>query len=107
MEHNHDIKPDDELQLNNFTKITDNKSEHEHSEDDGHDHGGEESAGWKAHCDLLLALAILAILLTLEYGFKISLLNTLSLIVNAIAWLLAGSKVADLAFRKLKCGGGF
>ena len=104
MEHNHDTKQEDELQLDNLTKITDDKSEHEHSADDGHDHGGEESAGWKAHWDLLLALAILAILLTLEYGFKIKLPNIPSLIINAIAWLLAGRKVADLAFRKSKRG---
>ncbi|RZL10015.1 MAG: cadmium-translocating P-type ATPase, partial [Pedobacter sp.] len=60
--------------------------------------------GWKAHWDLLLALAILVVLLTLEYGFKITLPNIPSLIVNAIAWLLAGRKVADLAFRKSKRG---
>ena len=42
----------------------------------GHNHGGiEKNAGWKAHWDLLLALAILGILLTLEYGFKITLPN--------------------------------
>ena len=104
MEHNHDTKQENELQLDNLTKITDDKAEHEHSEDDGHDHGGEESAGWKAHWDLLLALAILVILLTLEYGFKIKIPNIPSLIINAIAWLLAGRKVADLAFRKSKRG---
>jgi Cd2+/Zn2+-exporting ATPase len=114
MAHNQDIKQNDDLQLDNLTKITDDKSapkhsandghDHEHDEEDGHDHGGEASAGWKAHWDLLLALAILAILLTLEYGFKITLPNISSLIVNAIAWLLAGRKVADLAFRKAKRG---
>ena len=104
MEHNHVTKQEDELQLNNLTKITDDKSEQGHSADDGHDHGAEESAGWKAHWDLLLALAILAILLTLEYGLKIKLLNIPSLIINAIAWLLAGRKVADLAFSKSRRG---
>jgi hypothetical protein len=43
MEHNHDIKQEDKLQLDTLTKITDDKPEHEHSADDGHDHGGEES----------------------------------------------------------------
>ncbi len=85
-------------------KVTEDKSQQEHSEDDGHDHGGEEIDGWKAHWDLLLAFAILVILLTLEYGFKIKLPEILSLIINAIAWLLAGRKVADLAFRKSKRG---
>ena len=104
MEHNNDIKEKDELQLDNLTKITNDKAEHEHSADDGHDHGSEESAGWKSHWDLLLALAILVILLTLEFGFKIKLPYIPSLIINAIAWLLAGRKVADLAFRKSKRG---
>lgn len=103
MEHNHNTEQAKDLQLDQLEKITDNKEEHQHSADDGHDHGAEE-AGWKAHWDLLLALAILVVLLTLEYGFKITLPNIPSLIVNAIAWLLAGRKVADLAFRKSKRG---
>lgn len=75
-----------------------------HTDDDGHDHGGEEQPGWKAHWDLLLALLILAILLILEYGFKIDLPKIPSLIINLIAYLLAGRKVLDLAFRKSKRG---
>jgi hypothetical protein len=35
MEHNHDKKQEDDLQLDNLTKITDDKSEHKHSEEDG------------------------------------------------------------------------
>ena len=103
MEHNHNEEQVKDLQLDQLEKVTDNNTEHEHSDDDGHDHRVEE-AGWKAHWDLLLALAILAILLILEYGFKITLPNIASLIINAIAWLLAGRKVAALAFRKSKRG---
>lgn len=103
MEHNHNVEQAKDLELDQLEKITDKSEEHEHSEDDGHDHG-EEEAGWKGHWDLLLALAILAILLILEYGFKITLPNIASLIINAIAWLLAGRKVAALAFRKSKRG---
>lgn len=103
MEHNHNVEQAEGLQLDELEKTGNNSEEHQHTEDDGHDHGAEE-AGWKAHWDLLLALAILVILLTLEYGFKITLPNIPSLIVNAIAWLLAGRKVADLAFRKSKRG---
>lgn len=77
-----------------------------HSADDGHDHGGVEKdeAGWKTHWDLLLALFILIVLLVLEYGFKIELLKIPSLVVNLVAYLLAGRKVLDLAFRKSKRG---
>jgi Cd2+/Zn2+-exporting ATPase len=86
--------------------IAETNKPHEHSEDDGHDHGGEtsEKPGWLAHWDLLLALVILAFLLTAEYGFKYVLPNPFELIVNAIAYLLAGRNVLYLAFRKAKRG---
>ncbi|WP_345256798.1 heavy metal translocating P-type ATPase [Flaviaesturariibacter amylovorans] len=74
-----------------------------HQHDDGHDHGAE-VPGWKAHWDLLLALFILAVLLTLEYGFDIQLPQVASLIVNAIAYLLAGRGVLKLAWRKASRG---
>jgi Cd2+/Zn2+-exporting ATPase len=79
-----------------------NKTAHEHSEDDGHDHGSTASdkPGWVEHWDLLLALAILGFLLIAEYGFKYMLSNPFELIVNAIAYLLAGRSVLYLAFRK-------
>ena len=85
---------------------SENKEVQNHSADDGHNHddAGEEVAGWKAHWDLLLALLILIVLLVLEYGFKIELPKILSLIINGIAYLLAGRKVLDLAFRKSKRG---
>jgi len=81
-------------------------NEDNHSADDGHSHdeATENGAGWKAHWDLLLALLILIVLLVLEYGFKIELLKIPSLIINGIAYLLAGRKVLDLAFRKSKRG---
>lgn len=103
MAHNHNEEQENDLQLDQLEKVTDNNTEHEHSDDDGHD-DGEENAGWKSHWDLLLALVILIILLTLEFGFKITIPNIPSLSINAIAWLLAGRKVADLAFRKSKRG---
>ena len=103
MEHNHNQKQDNDLQLDQLEKITDNKEEHEHSGDDGHDHehGGDEAqAGWKSHWDLLLSLAILIILLVLEYGFNVHLPNIPLLIINLIAYVLAGRSVLNLAFRK-------
>ncbi len=100
MEHNHNTKQADELQLQVPANPNTSKPKHEHSEDDGHDHGADGSDGWIGHWDLLLALVILVTLLTLEYGFKIILPDIPSLIINIIAWLLAGRKVADLAIRK-------
>ena len=99
MEHKHEHQ----------TEIKEEKNEkpHEHSEGDGHNHdeiGEENEAGWKSHWDLLLALFILAVLLIMEYGFKIILPNIPLLIINLIAWFLAGRKVVELAFRKSKRG---
>ena len=74
---------------------------------DLHDHNIEfqsEKPGWITHWDLLLALFILIVLLVLEYAFKIRLPELASLIINAAAYLLAGRKVLDLAFRKSKRG---
>lgn len=95
MEHNHKEK-----------SVHAEKAESHHA-DDGHDHGGVgevNESGWKSHLDLLLALLILIVLLVLEYGFKIDLPNTTSLFINGIAYLLAGRKVLELAFRKSKRG---
>ncbi len=71
----------------------------EHSDNDGHNHGGE-PAGWIAHWDLLLALVILGVVLVLEYGFKINIPDIPLLIINLIAYVLAGRNVLNLAFRK-------
>lgn len=59
---------------------------------------------WKAHWDLLLSFIILTIILILEYGFKIELSRPFALVVNGIAYLLAGRGVLALAFRKSKRG---
>lgn len=77
-----------------------------HTADDGHDHGAVEKdqPGWKTHWDLLLALFILIVLLILENGFNIELPKIPSLVINLVAYLLAGRKVLELAFRKSKRG---
>lgn len=95
--------------MGELSKIADTPAEKAHAADDGHDHseagGGEHGDdGWRSHWDLLLALAILVVLLVLEYGFKMELPKIPALVVNLIAYLLAGRKVLDLAFRKSKRG---
>lgn len=56
--------------------------------------------GVKENWNLIAAFCILAVMLSLEYGFKIEFAKLTSLAINAIAYLLAGYKVLDLAFRK-------
>ena len=108
MEHNH--KGQEDLKLDELSKIAETPEEKAHAENDGHNHsdagGGAEKDkdGWRSHWDLLLALAILVVLLLLEYGFKIELPNIPALVINLVAYLLAGRKVLDLAFRKSKRG---
>lgn len=87
-------------------RLNETKAAPLHSGDDGHNHGNEDKdePGWKTHWDLLSALFILIVLLVLEYGFKIELPKIPSLAINLVAYLLAGRKVLDLAFRKSKRG---
>lgn len=83
-----------------------NKLQEGHSDDDGHDHdhGAENTTkpGWVGHWELLLSLVLLIFLLTAEYGFKYTLPKPFDLVVNAVAYLLAGRKVLYMAFRKLR-----
>lgn len=75
----------------------------EQTVEDVHDHSVEKS-GWKAHVNLLTALAILVILLVGQYGFEYKLPSIPLLIVNLIAYWLAGKNVLDFAWRKSKRG---
>lgn len=74
----------------------------DHKDNDGHDHGiaGPEQAGWRQHLGLLLGLFILICVLALDYGFGIKFSKWVSLVVNGVAYLLAGWNVLILAFRK-------
>lgn len=84
---------------NATTPVT--EMEDTHSEDDGHNHGAdEEISGWKSHWQLLLAIFILAIMLTLEFGFSYVPPFPADLIIFAVAYLLAGYNVLYMAYRK-------
>ncbi|RYE59326.1 MAG: heavy metal translocating P-type ATPase, partial [Sphingobacteriales bacterium] len=83
------------------------KKEHTHNHDhghaDGHDHDhdhGENEAGWKTQLPLLTALAILIVMLVLEFGFHHVPAFPVNLVIFAAAYLLAGYGVLRLAFRK-------
>ncbi len=93
--------------LKSVSTTVESKDDHDHTAEDSHDHNttaGETTSGWKAHWDLLAALFILIVLLVLEYAFKVHFPTIPSLIINGIAYILAGRKVLDLAFRKSKRG---
>jgi Cd2+/Zn2+-exporting ATPase len=76
-------------------------ADHNHNDDDDHDHDhGDGGSGWKSQLPLLAALVILAVMLTLDYGFKIRPENYIQLIIFGIAFLLSGYNVLHLAFRK-------
>jgi len=63
-------------------------------------HGGEDAPGWKTHLPLLSSLAILVVMLALEFGFAYKPAFPVDLIIYIIAYLLAGYNVLNLAFRK-------
>ena len=73
---------------------------HDHDHNHDHNHGNAEVNGFLAHWDILLALLILAAELIMEFGFNVTLSGTVSFLVNAVAYLLAGRSVLRLGFRK-------
>lgn len=74
--------------------------DHDHDHSHSHEHATRLPA-WREHLDLLSALAIVIILLTLEFAFSVTLPRTVSFAINAVAYLLAGWNVLRMAFRKL------
>jgi len=82
-----------------------NHGENDHDDDDhDHDHGGDdgEQSDGRSHWPLLSALAILLVMLVLEFGFKFKPVFPVDLIIYMAAYLLAGYNVLLLAFRKAK-----
>ncbi|MCX2450286.1 heavy metal translocating P-type ATPase [Pedobacter sp. PLR] len=75
-------------------------AEESHDDDDGHNHGSGEPESWTSHWPLLTALAVVMIMLTLEYGFNITFNQLTQLIIFVPAYLLAGYNVLELAFKK-------
>lgn len=71
----------------------------EHDANDGHNHGAED-AGWKSHLPLLSGLAILIVMLIMEYGFKMIPAFPFDLVIYLAAYLLSGYNVLYMAWRK-------
>lgn len=88
-------------------RIIANNRTHDHDEDghDGHDHGAADgSSSIREHIDLIAGLAILVVVLILEYGFTITFSQPVSLTINLAAYLLSGWKVLRMAWRKAARG---
>ena len=79
--------------------------DHDH---DGHDHDKPKSSSLKdslkEHTGVLAALAILIIMMVLEFGFGFVPAPRINLPIYVVAFLLAGSNVLNLAFRRIKRG---
>ena len=91
-----------EIQQKAVVNKPESNDEHNHEDGDEHSHEEEYSAGWKSHLPLLSLLAILLMMLVLEFGFKYKPAFPVDLFIYAIAYLLAGYNVLGMAFRKAK-----
>ncbi|MDE3185066.1 MAG: cadmium-translocating P-type ATPase [Bacteroidota bacterium] len=115
MKNNNEQNQDTVLQFDELIEVSDKKprltpvkDEKQVPEDNnGSNYNAEVTSNkpaWMEHLNLLAALFILAVLLVMEYGFKITLPKTLSFAINSVAYLLAGWSVLHMAFRKAKRG---
>lgn len=77
-------------------------STHSHSEEGEREQVEQEQTGWKTHWDLLLGLFILIVMMVLNFGFHYVPPKWVDFGIHAVAYLLAGWRVLDLALRKLK-----
>ncbi len=79
-----------------------------HNHNDGHNLNDAKSSSMKQslkeHWGVLVALAILIIMMVLEYGFGFVPALRINLPIYIVAFLLAGSDVLNLAFRRIKRG---
>lgn len=76
--------------------------EHQHNPNEEHDHDHGDTDGWKSKLPLLIALILLAVMLTMEYGFDFIPNFPIDLIVYTVAYLLAGYNVLYMSWRKAK-----
>ena len=94
-------------QLKELTNITHPGHEQQIAPNqDGHNNGKDSIKKNEVlgHWDLLLALLILIVELVMEFGFNYELSSPVSFAVNAVAYILAGREVLNLAFRKARRG---
>jgi len=62
----------------------------------------EQEEGWRGHWPLLTALLVLAVMLVLEYGFKVVPPFPVNLVIYFAAFMLSGYNVIGMAWRKAR-----
>ncbi|WPU96424.1 heavy metal translocating P-type ATPase [Mucilaginibacter sabulilitoris] len=100
-----DTAPGEDRVHINIIKDADREPKKDDEEDDGESldlNKPAEEAGWQSHWPLLTALAILLVMLTLEFGFKYQPAFPVNLIIFSAAFLLAGYNVLGMAWRKAR-----
>ncbi len=105
MQENVEIKEIIDLHNDGKVNFSNAKTGCDHCDTNDHSHDisvTEES--WKTHWNLLSALFILVMMLVLKYAFDIVPKWWIDFSIHAIAFLLAGYNVLDLAFRNIKRG---
>ncbi|WP_221392359.1 heavy metal translocating P-type ATPase [Dyadobacter sp. NIV53] len=80
--------------------------EHNHGDDDhDHDHGGDDNVNLlSSRWPLWISLLILSVFLVLNFGFGIKINRYVEIGFMLSAYILAGHKTIDMAFRKIKRG---
>ncbi len=86
----------------NKAKVINMHADEEGEDDHAHVEQDDTKEDWKTHLPLLSSLAILLVMLVLEFAFKFKPIFPVDVIIYGIAYLLAGYKVLNLAFRKVK-----
>lgn len=94
------MNKEDKKSKTTFSKNADVSDEHDEGTLDLNEVS--ETEGWLSHWPLLAAFSILAIMLTLEFGFDYQPEFPYNLIIFSVAFLLAGYNVLHMAWRKAK-----
>jgi Zn2+/Cd2+-exporting ATPase len=102
MQKNIEIKENIDLNSNGGIETGNPEIACSHCEHDGHTHAvPENEKGWKSQWKLILALFILIIMLVLRNAFNIIPANWINFLIHVFAFVLAGSSILQLAFRKI------
>ncbi|MEO6681788.1 MAG: heavy metal translocating P-type ATPase [Ginsengibacter sp.] len=96
---------EEKKKVQNDISVGDSCCNHDH---EAHNHQKPESPsiidGWKKNLSVLIALAILVVMMVLEFGFDFVPAPRINLPIYILAFLLAGYNVLDLAFHRIKRG---
>lgn len=101
-------KQEGSIPLDDHRKVEKDAAHHEHTHDHEHDHDHDheyaQSPGGISHWDLILAFVILVTMIVLRFGFHYVPNTWANMGIHAAAFILAGWRVIDMAFRNAKRG---